>query len=520
MISQIVQIPDQTIAWVVLAALGGGVIVGLIAWVWFRRITTPIVKSGNVQDKGARLDTRAGNEEIRTAETPTVRNVDIPVSVSRLSLSNVRSFSTLDLTFGAHTGDPAGGQWTLILGDNGVGKSTILRALVLALADPDVATALLQTQRSPAPLIRRKRDRATVELTVNSDLSYEVSLVPGSGIERLLPKRVSEQRPALFAYGPLRGSAVGGSAREVSFSAVGPIATLFDESAQLIHAETWLGQRQLAALQSHGGPDEAFFEAVLSTLRDLLPGVESINVKAASVELTGPDVGESVPLGGLSDGYVGTMGWVLDLIARWSHRHQQLTEKPPDGAIAKEMRGLVIVDEIGLHLHPRWQSTVVRDIREQFPNMSFIVTSHHPLILMGAHEGEIHVLRREPQTHEVEIEQANIPPGTTADQILTGRWFNLPSTLDDDTKRLLEEHRQLMRADKDEDDPRVAELEDVLRGRLGTFADTSIDRMALQVAAQVMREGESTFDKLSPEQKEAIRQEMLAELRSRVNKEG
>src|SRR5262249_8244946 len=144
-----------------------------------------------------------------------------------------------------------------------------------------------------------------------------------------------------------------------------------------------------------------------------------------------------------------------------------------------------------------------------------IVTSHHPLLLLGAREGEIHVLRRHPETHAVTIEQANIPPGTTADQILTGRWFNLPSTLDEDTKQLIEEHRNLLRAGQDEEHPRVAQLEKILRGRLGTFADTSIDRMALQVAAEVMEEKESTFEKLLPEQKEAIRDEMLKELRSR-----
>jgi hypothetical protein len=380
-----------------------------------------------------------------------------------------------------------------------------------------VATALLQTQRSPAPLIRRGRDEGTIELTINGNLSYAVRLSPGSGgSERLQPLKGPEQRPGLFAYGPLRGSAIGGSARQVSFSAVRPIATLFDESAQLTHAETWLGQRQLAALQTSGGHDEACFDAVIDTLRELLPGVDTIKVTADGVEVTGPEVGERVPLGGMSDGYVGTIGWILDLLARWSYRHQQLTGRPPDGAFIKEMRGLVVVDEIGLHLHPRWQTTVVHDVRERFPNMSFIVTSHHPLMLLGAREGEIHVLRRHPETHAVTIEQANLPPGTTTDQILTGRWFNLPSTLDEDTKRLLEEHRGLLRAGRGEEHPRVAELEDILRGRLGTFADTSIDRMALQVAAEVIEGKESAFEQLSPERKEAIREEMMNELRSRM----
>ena len=156
-------------------------------------------------------------------------------------------------------------------------------------------------------------------------------------------------------------------------------------------------QRQLAALQSRGGDDEAFFDAVLKTLRELLPGVDSIKVKADGVEMTGPEVGKGVPIAGVSDGYVGTIGWILDLIARWSYRYQRLTGKQPGGSIAKEMRGLVVVDEMGLHLAPRWQTSVVREVRERFPNMSFIVTSHHPLMLLGARPAEIHVLRRDPK---------------------------------------------------------------------------------------------------------------------------
>jgi energy-coupling factor transporter ATP-binding protein EcfA2 len=448
-----------------------------------------------------------------------VREVNIPIAVAKLKLHNIRSFSTLDLGFATPT-DSRAGQWTVILGDNGVGKSTILRGLVLALAHPDIATAVLQTQRSPAPFIRRTQKLGTIELTINGQLQYEVQLQLSarSRSEKLEVKKAAEERPALLAYGPLRGSALGGAARRVSFSAIDQVATLFDESAQLIHAETWLGQAQLAALQTRGGADEAFFDSVIKTLVKLLPGVDSIKVTSTGVELTGPEVGKDVPLAAMSDGYVGTLGWVLDFMARWCYRYQQLTGKPPDGEIAKQMSGLVVVDEIGLHLHPRWQTTVVQELRTQFPKMSFIVTSHHPLLLLGAREGEIHVLRRHPETREITIEQANIPPGTTADQILTGRWFNLSSTLDEDTKHLLEEHRSLLRAGKGEEDPLVQDLEDRLRGRLGTFADTSIDRMALSVASDVMKGKESSFDKLSQTEKEKIREEMEQELRSRIER--
>jgi hypothetical protein len=450
---------------------------------------------------------------------PDIIEVDSQVLVSTLALRDFRSYTALSIGFDLPKREGAG-QWAVLLGDNGVGKSTILRGLVLALADPAVCSSLLQSAGAPfvrrrAPDAKDEERPAGIDVMLRPKLLYSVNILPSKPAERLHVREARRERPALFAYGPLRGSALGGSARQVSFLPVGPVATLFDERAELIHAETWLMQLQLAAYRSTGGAAEAFFEAVTQTVCELLPGVETMEVTETGVLLSGPEVGARIPLAGMSDAYLGTMGWVLDFIARWSHRYQRVTNRVPDGSIARDARGLVLVDEIGLHLHPLWQTSVVKDLRAKFPNVSFIVTSHNPLILLGAQEGEVHVLRRNLQTREVQIEQANVPPGTTADQILTGRWFNLPSTLDDDTQRLLEEHRTLLRRGEDEGHPRVSQLQDELRQRLGTFADTSLDRMALEVASQVMREKESSFSQLSPEGRERLRDEMLRQLKER-----
>ena len=275
---------SMTMAWVLMAAMAMGIALAVfVATVLFRRRALRSSHKTEPHKLDVAVEPSPSSVVPRSLDKPLVRDVDIPVIVTRLALDNIRSFSRLDLHFAPPPASTNTGQWALILGDNGVGKSTILRGLVLALADPDVATALLQTQKSPAPLIRRGCQEGTIAITINSNLSYEVRLSSGSGSERLQLLQVAEERPALFAYGPLRGSALGGAARQVSFSAVDPVATLFDESAQLIHAETWLAQRKLAALQTRGGPDEAFFEAVIKTLAKLGAGAaansspESVN---------------------------------------------------------------------------------------------------------------------------------------------------------------------------------------------------------------------------------------------------
>ena len=49
-----------------------------------------------------------------------------------------------------------------------------------------------------------------------------------------------------------------------------------------------------------------------------------------------------------------------------------------------EASGVILIDEIDLHLHPKWQREILRKLHEVFPNVQFIVTTHSPIILQGA----------------------------------------------------------------------------------------------------------------------------------------
>ncbi len=78
------------------------------------------------------------------------------------------------------------------------------------------------------------------------------------------------------------------------------------------------------------------------------------------------------PLSSLSDGYKSFIGWVGDLIGH-------LTEVAGDKKI-DDIPGIVLLDEIDLHLHPEWQRTVVPTLAKAFPKLQFFFTSHSPLI--------------------------------------------------------------------------------------------------------------------------------------------
>jgi predicted ATP-binding protein involved in virulence len=101
--------------------------------------------------------------------------------------------------------------------------------------------------------------------------------------------------------------------------------------------------------------------------------------------------------------------------------------------------GIVLIDEIDAHLHPTWKMRIVSGLREAFPRMQFIVTSHDPLTLRGIHNGEIAVLQR--NRHFINtINDLPDPAGLRIDQLLTSEMFGMNSTIDPKYDNLIKEY--------------------------------------------------------------------------------
>jgi len=175
-----------------------------------------------------------------------------------------------------------------------------------------------------------------------------------------------------------------------------------------------------------------------------------------------------------------------------------------------------LLDEIDLHLHPRWQERVIEDVRAIFPKMTFIATTHHGLTLRGARKGEVFVLSNDKEKGGSQAVQRDIPPGTRIDQLITGEWFNRPSAIvDQDTRDLLERHQRMILEGAKAGEPRRKQIEEELRKRLGHFGDTSLERLVATIVAKHL--GEDSFEP-SAEQREKVRDEVLAVLDRRKAK--
>jgi predicted ATP-binding protein involved in virulence len=109
--------------------------------------------------------------------------------------------------------------------------------------------------------------------------------------------------------------------------------------------------------------------------------------------------------------------------------------------------GFVVIDEIGANLHPRWQMRIIKSLREAFPKVQFLVSTHEPLCLKGLEEKETYVLTNENGNTKVFNDLPN-PSYMRSDQLLNSEFFGLYSTVDPETEELFEKYYELLVIDE------------------------------------------------------------------------
>ena len=158
---------------------------------------------------------------------------------------------------------------------------------------------------------------------------------------------------------------------------------------------------------------------------------------------TGP-----VPMSALSLGYRTTAGWVGDLAWRFLNRYRESPNPLAEPAV-------VLIDEIDLHVHPRWQLDIMKDLSLLFPATQFIATSHSPLIVQVAETANLVLLRKQEDYVEI-VNDPGVSKNFRVDQILTSLAFGVPSR----SKRI--EHLFAQRAELTDKTERTQEEEDLL----------------------------------------------------------
>jgi len=103
----------------------------------------------------------------------------------------------------------------------------------------------------------------------------------------------------------------------------------------------------------------------------------------------------------LSDGYKIVIAMVADLAAR-------MAEANPKMPNALHAKGVVLIDEVDLHLHPNWQRTILRKLHDVFPNIQFIVSTHSPIIVVGSSDIAQVINLNNPTEEVPDISKSNV----------------------------------------------------------------------------------------------------------------
>lgn len=338
--------------------------------------------------------------------------------VKKIALTNVKSFGRFDWEL--PPGVPAAG-WHVLLGDNGSGKSTLLRACAAALLGDREAMAL-RLKSNFAEWVTHGRDEAGIALTLEQDPRWDGWSGKGKvsirdleagiliGVDDSLKPMAHRPSPDRHvwgrgkgwfsaAFGPFRRFTGGNPEYDKLFRSNPKLArhlSIFGEDVALTETLSWLKQLRFEQLEqvqtganaSADGDD--LLDAIKSFVNqpDFLPNdtrLSEVNSKEV-VFLDGN--GYRVPIESLSDGFRSILSMTLELIrqlaavygAREVFGDTNRRVIPP---------GVVLIDEIDVHLHPRWQRLVGPWLTAHFPNMQFLVTTHSPLVCQGAERGSV-----------------------------------------------------------------------------------------------------------------------------------
>jgi energy-coupling factor transporter ATP-binding protein EcfA2 len=362
--------------------------------------------------------------------------------LKRVTLENIGTFERFELDLDT--------SWQVLLGDNGVGKSTILKAIALALAGE-------RAESFAGRFIRSGQTTGRIILETDQKTSYVTELRQLN--EQQAEIRTTGGRPLgvegwlAIGFPPLRTvgwtSPSGPSSDRVTTSRPVPEDLLpliaGEPDPRLEKLKQWIIDLEFLTTQNEKvgrGRGERYqalirdmFKVINSTMEGLqltYKGVEPITNRIQVEDETGV----RIPLEALSQGTTSLIGWVGVLM-------QRLYEVYGDEAEPTKRYALILMDELDAHMHPIWQQILVGRLKAAFPNAQFIATTHSPIVVGGMPARQVLPIERD----KTGVHKVSITPDVTfgyVDQRLTSPLFGMNSALPESTALKLERYHELL----------------------------------------------------------------------------
>ena len=333
--------------------------------------------------------------------------------VEELTLENIKCFEKLNLRC---AGEHGAFRWITLLGENGVGKSTVLQALGLLLAGPEGANQLLtrplgwlrdeshagklsarihKSESDPGDYGEKKKRAAfsftyfvtgTQKISIRNKEYTEPAIVENSDrtLSWLRQNAFPSKGKGWFASGfgafrrLTRRHQIIVPSLQTPERYTGFLAQ-FNENEPLAVFEQWFVHLDYRIAKDKDPVATRQKELGVKAINHVLPGGAEFDSVSADGRILFSIKGQKVPTLSLSDGYRSVLALAGDLIWR-------LLMAFPESHDPLQEEGTVLIDELDIHLHPMWQRQIPGLLRELFPKLQFIVTTHSPFIAAGAGE--------------------------------------------------------------------------------------------------------------------------------------
>ena len=330
--------------------------------------------------------------------------------IKSLQVVNLRAFEQAEFEFMP--------GMNLLVGVNGVGKTTVLDSLRICLSKILLNITILSGRKIPFvdEDIRVQSNFMTVNCTFelqDNDFTFFVHKNRESNVPLIsnnLRKQVLET-PDKESYNP----PLPNSFYNLKKASSNPLGLFFSTRRSLVsdaiasnkkaaggqygaYAEALVSRELRLAEIAHWmraqeelGNERPLGLKHLSALKKaaehFMPECKNLRAKTSpKPRLIVEKAGTTLDLRQLSDGERGMFALVLDLAKRLSQANPQLYDPVRDGS------AIVLIDEIDLHLHPKWQRTVIKKLTETFPNCQFIATTHSPQIIASVKSDQVLLL--------------------------------------------------------------------------------------------------------------------------------
>ena len=347
--------------------------------------------------------------------------------IQKAKIENIRSIESFEIEFP----NPAG--WHVLIGDNGAGKSTIIRSMALALVQAEVNKLVINWN----DWLNRKSQSGSISIELLTDKTLDIvesesvrtndSLLAEVHLERRKADSVRQSVMLRFdnmqtldeviyeleaegffsvAYGPYRRFKGGDSKWDELFdfptyARLAAHLSVFGEDVALTQVTKWLVSLFNTSTDPTLFNEQDESNKQLENIRKLinwkdeegsfLPNntiLENVNSKGVTFR-DGNDV--EISINEMSDGYRSILSMTFELIRQLVRVYgaNKVFEHIEKDDMFIDLPGVVLIDEIDAHLHPTWQTRIGNWFLKYFPKLQFIVTTHSPLVCRAAEKGSI-----------------------------------------------------------------------------------------------------------------------------------